>query len=188
MEICKRIGAREDFGIGLGEDFNPRTTPNSPNLETRPVFRKRIRPFLVKEFHRYQEPWVCWIAVIRISYLRKVELIPMMWAIGLYCIALVDVVNTIAKWICGATQLPGEYARAIRRVGHRRRIIAPRCCRSVHADQPVLGPHLPVIIRAVLVAGQAGEKTFGARTEACRPDWPPGHGDKVLGSRKNERV
>src|SRR5262245_33896330 len=111
-----------------------------------------------------------------------------MRAVELRRVSLVDVVNAVAERVGGAAQLPGEHARAIRRVGDRRRIIAPGPRRSVYADQAVLGPRLPIIVRVVLEAGDAGEKPFGARTEASSLDRTAGHVDKVLSSRKDKSV
>src|SRR5262245_34765085 len=111
---------------------------------------------------------------------------------GLLVIPLIEIFNSITERILGASELPGKDVS--RFIGVRNNgWITPslahpiRSWGPVEADQPILTPHLPVIVVGVAMMPNASEQTFGPGTVAGLPVLLFDR-DEVFRSRKDESV
>src|SRR5262249_40912075 len=100
------------------------------------------------------------------------------------------VFDAIAEGIAGFRQLPGEDLRSVHRVCHDGGIVARGARRPVDAPQAVPAGNFPVVVLSLLLAAtiDSGGQSFGSRSISRGLRWAAGHGDQILGPRKEEDV
>src|SRR5579859_7324427 len=106
--------------------------------------------------------------MVDVADLRKVELIPLVCIFDLNGVALVPVIDAIAKGVDGAGKLPGVDLRRVSGVSDDGGILTDGFRCAVDTHQPVFTPHLPVIIVRVAIMVDVGKQALGTGTIAPR--------------------
>jgi hypothetical protein len=118
----------------MGGYFYARTPLNGANFKTRAIVRKVVWSAFVDQGDGDQELGIAGVSIVDITNVREIGLIPVVGAIALDGIVVVEVFDTIAKGIGSAGELPGEDARGVAWFRNHTPVAACRSWRPVRAD------------------------------------------------------
>src|SRR5262245_45880033 len=87
-------------------------SPNRADLKSGAVVREVVGSVRIGKVYRDQKLRVSWVTVVHVAYLGEIELVPLVWTIGLHGISLIQVIDAVTERVGCARQLPGEHMRA----------------------------------------------------------------------------